>query len=110
MESPIKTRKPRTRKPVSAQIEALKKSVSVALRAAWHVEAIKARREKAVRKERGAFEKKLALQREALEAVKEAVEATLLSLPSAPITPEGVAEFVPVDSAVSEGLVEEIAV
>jgi len=110
MESPIKTRKPRTKKEVNPQIAALKKSVSTALKAAWHVEAIKARREKAVRKERGAFEKKLALQREALEAVKAAVEATLLSLPNASVTPEGVAEFVPVDSAVSEGLVEEIAV
>jgi hypothetical protein len=120
MESPIKTRKPRTRKPVSAQIETLKKTVSVALKAAWNVDMLRARREKAVRKERGTLEKKLVLQREALLAVKEAVEATLLSLEPvldttetssvAPITPEGMPEFVPVDSAVSEGLVEEVAV
>lgn len=141
MESPIKTRKPRTRKPVNAQIEALKKSVSVALKAAWHVEAIKARREKAVRKERGALEKKVEEQREALKAIKASVDAFLVALTpagqtqvetfagprsaldqafgpgstvvldsSAPITPEGVAEFVPVDSAVSEGLVEQVAV
>ncbi len=120
MESQIKTRKPRTRKPVSAQIETLKKTVSVALKAAWNVDMLRARREKAVRKERGALEKKLVLQREALLAVKEAVESTLLSLEPvldttetssvAPITPEGVAEFAPVDSAVSEGLVEQVAV
>lgn len=159
MESQIKTRKPRTRKPVNAQIEALKKSVSVALKAAWNVEAVKARREKAVRKERGTLEKKVEEQRKALKQIKDSVDAFLSALdsmpitprqvdpmkdhpelpmgqtpvetfagprsaldqafgpgstvalaPKAPITPDGVAEFAPVDSAVSEGLVEEVAV
>lgn len=118
MESPIKTRKPRTRKPVNAQIEALKKSVSVALRAAWHVEAVKARREKAVRKDRGALEKKVEEQRKALKQIKHAVDALLVELAlnapcrseEAPITPEGMPEFVPVDSAISEGLVEQVTV
>lgn len=111
MESPIKTRKPRTRKPVNAQIEALKKSVSVALKAAWNVEAVKARREKAVRRSRITLEAKVEEQRAALNAIKASVDAFLVALdPSAPVTPEGMAEFAPVDSAVSEGLVEEVAV
>ena len=96
---------------MNAQIEALKKSVSVALKAAWNVEAIKARREKAVRRSRITLEAKVEEQRAALNAIKASVDAFLVALaPEAPITPEGMAEFAPVDSAVSEGLVEEVAV
>jgi DNA-binding transcriptional regulator WhiA len=89
METLIKTRKPRTKKEVNPQIAALKKSVSAALKAAWNVEAVKARKEKAVRKERGTLEKKVQEQREALKAIKASVDAFLVALtPEAGITPE----------------------
>jgi hypothetical protein len=70
METLIKTRKARVRKETNPQITALKKSVSVALKAAWNVEAVKLRKEKAVRKERGTLEKKVEEQREALKAAE----------------------------------------
>jgi hypothetical protein len=80
METLIKTRKPRTKKEVNPQITALKKSVSVALKAAWNVEAVKLRKEKAVRRERGTLEKKVEEQREALKAIKASVDAFLVAL------------------------------
>ena len=87
METPIKTRKARVRKETNPQIAALKKSVSVALKAAWNVEAVKARKEKAVRRERGTLEKKVEEQREALKAIKATVDAFLVALtPEAGIT------------------------
>jgi hypothetical protein len=91
METLIKTRKPRVRKETNPQITALKKSVSVALKAAWNVEAVKLRKEKAVRRERGTLEKKVEEQREALKAIKASVDAFLVALTpdEAPvITPE----------------------
>jgi hypothetical protein len=89
METLIKTRKPRVRKETNPQIAALKKSVSVALKAAWNVEAVKLRKEKAVRKERGTLEKKVEEQREALKAIKASVDAFLVALtPEAAITPD----------------------
>ena len=90
METPIKTRKPRTKKEVNPQIAALKKSVSAALRAAWNVEAVKLRKEKAVRRERGTLEKKVEEQREALKAIKASVDAFLVALtPEAtPVIPQ----------------------
>lgn len=89
METPIKTRKARVRKETNPQIAALKKSVSVALKAAWNVEAVKLRKEKAVRRERGTLEKKVEEQREALKAIKATVDAFLVALtPEAGITPD----------------------
>ena len=55
---------------------ALKKSVSAALKAAWHVEQLRARIEKPKR-ERNTLAKKLEAQRAALEAVKATVEGLL---------------------------------
>jgi hypothetical protein len=90
METLIKTRKARVRKETNPQITALKKSVSVALKAAWNVEAVKLRKEKAVRRERGTLEKKVEEQREALKAIKATVDAFLVALtPEAAITPAG---------------------
>ena len=92
METPIKTRRARVRKETNPQIAALKKSVSVALKAAWNVEAVKLRKEKAVRRERGTLEKKVEEQREALKAIKASVDAFLVTLTPdevAPITPAG---------------------
>lgn len=90
METPIKTRKPRTKKEVNPQIAALKKSVSAALKAAWNVEAVKLRKEKAVRRERGTLERKVEEQREALLEIKTAVDAFLAAITPVPaITPEG---------------------
>ena len=87
METPIKTRKARVRKETNPQIAALKKSVSVALKAAWNVEAVKLRKEKAVRRERGTLEKKVEEQREALKAIKATVDAFLVALTPAPTDP-----------------------
>ena len=98
METLTKTRKARVRKETNPQITALKKSVSVALKAAWNVEAVKARKDKAVRKERGTLEKKVQEQREALKAIKASVDAFLVALTldapyhpeeATPITPRG---------------------
>jgi len=92
METLIKTRKARVRKETNPQITALKKSVSVALKAAWNVEAVKLRKEKAVRRERGTLEKKVEEQREALKAIKASVDAFLVALTpdeATPITPAG---------------------
>lgn len=58
---------------------ALKKSVSAALKAAWHVEQLRARIEKPKR-ERNTLAKKLELQRAALEQVKVTVEGLLEGL------------------------------
>jgi hypothetical protein len=89
METLIKTRKPRVRKETNPQITALKKSVSVALKAAWNVEAVKLRKEKAVRRERGTLEKKVEEQRDALKAIKASVDAFLVALTPVPVlTPE----------------------
>lgn len=80
METLVKTRKPRTRKEVNPQISALKKSVSAALKAAWMVESVRTRQEKAVRRSRVTLEKKVEEQREALKAIKAAVDAFLVEL------------------------------
>jgi hypothetical protein len=89
METLIKTRKARVRKETNPQITALKKSVSVALKAAWNVEAVKLRKEKAVRRERGTLEKKVEEQREALKAIKASVDAFLVALTPVPVlTPD----------------------
>lgn len=90
METLVKTRKPRTRKEVNPQISALKKSVSAALKAAWMVESVRTRQEKAVRRSRVTLEKKVEEQREALKAIKAAVDAFLDALDSMPITPSRV--------------------
>lgn len=58
---------------------ALKKSVSAALKAAWHVEQVRARVEKPKR-ERNTLAKKVEAQRAALEKVKATVEELLASL------------------------------
>jgi hypothetical protein len=102
METPIKTRKPRTKKEVNPQIAALKKSVSAALKAAWNVEAVKARKEKAVRRERGTLEKKVEEQREALKAIKASVDAFLVALTlDAPYHPEATPVITPEPQSVS---------
>jgi len=102
METPIKTRKPRAKKEVNPQIAALKKSVSAALRAAWNVEAVKARKEKAVRRERGTLEKKVEEQREALKAIKASVDAFLVALTlDAPYHPEAAPVITPEPQSVS---------
>jgi hypothetical protein len=106
METPIKTRKARVRKETNPQITALKKSVSVALKAAWNVEAVKLRKEKAVRRERGTLEKKVQEQREALKAIKASVDAFLVALtPEAVITPDEA----PVITPAGQTLVETFA-
>jgi len=79
-----KTRKPRTRKETTPEVAALKNAMTQALKAAWHVEAAKARREKAQRAERGTVERKLEAQRDALLAMRTAVDNAL-----AAITPVG---------------------
>lgn len=89
METLIKTRKARTKKETNPQIAALKKSVSAALKAAWNVEAVKLRKEKAVRRERGTLERKVEEQREALLEIKDAVDAFLAAITPVPaITPD----------------------
>ena len=97
METLIKVRKPRTRKETNPQISALKKSVSAALKAAWMVESVKTRQEKAVRRSRVTLEAKVEEQREALKAIKASVDAFLVALTldapyyteEAPVTPAG---------------------
>ena len=106
METLIKTRKARVRKETNPQITALKKSVSVALKAAWNVEAVRLRKEKAVRKERGTLEKKVQEQREALKAIKATVDAFLVALTPVPaITPDEA----PVITPAGQTLVETFA-
>lgn len=103
METLIKTRKARVRKETNPQIAALKKSVSVALKAAWNVEAVKARKEKAVRRERGTLEKKVEEQREALKAIKATVDAFLVALtPEAAITPDEATPITPAGQTLVE--------
>ena len=103
METLIKTRKARVRKETNPQIAALKKSVSVALKAAWNVEAVKLRNEKAVRRERGTLEKKVEEQREALKAIKATVDAFLVALtPEAGITPDEAPLITPETQSVLE--------
>ena len=105
METPIKTRKARVRKETNPQIAALKKSVSVALKAAWNVEAVKLRKEKAVRRERGTLEKKVEEQREALKAIKATVDAFLVALtPEASITPDEAPIITPEAQSIPEEL------
>ena len=83
---------------------ALKKSVSAALKAAWHVEQLRARIEKPKR-ERNTLAKKLELQRAALEQVKATVDAILVE-----ITPKAVVanKATPV-APVGQTLVETLA-
>lgn len=89
METLVKTRKPRTRKETNPQISALKKSVSAALKAAWMVESVKTRQEKAIRRSRITLEAKVEEQREALLKIKTAVDAFLDALTPVPaITPD----------------------
>lgn len=73
------TTRKRTKKTSAPEVVALKKSVSAALKAAWHVEQIRARIEKPKR-ERNTLAKKIELQRAALEEVKATVEGLLESL------------------------------
>lgn len=73
------TTRKRTRKAGTPEVVALKKSVSAALKAAWHVEQVRARVEKPKR-ERNTLAKKVEAQRAALEAVKATVEGLLESL------------------------------
>jgi len=96
METLIKTRKPRTRKETNPQISALTKSVSAALKAAWMVESVKARQEKAVRRSRVTLEAKVEEQREALKAIKASVDAFLVALTlDAPYHPEEATPITP---------------
>lgn len=105
METLIKTRKARVRKETNPQITALKKSVSVALKAAWNVEAVKLRKEKAVRRERGTLEKKVEEQREALKAIKASVDAFLVALTlDAPYHPEEAPLITPEAQSIPEEL------
>ena len=80
------TTRKRTRKAGAPETIALKKSVSAALKAAWHVEQLRARIEKPKR-ERNTLAKKLEAQRTALEAVKATVEGLLESLKPAQLDP-----------------------
>lgn len=106
METLVKTRKPRTRKEVNPQISALKKSVSAALKAAWMVESVRTRQEKAVRRSRVTLEKKVEEQRDALKAIKAAVDAFLVELTlQAPY----LAEEAPVITPAGKTLVETFA-
>ena len=73
------TTRKRTKKAGAPEVVALKKSVSAALKAAWHVEQLRARIEKPKR-ERNTLAKKLELQRAALEQVKATVEGLLEGL------------------------------
>jgi hypothetical protein len=73
------TTRKRTRKAGAPEVVALKKSVSAALKAAWHVEQLRARIEKPKR-ERNTLAKKVELQRAALEEVKATVESLLEGL------------------------------
>lgn len=73
------TTRKRTRKAGAPEVVALKKSVSAALKAAWHVEQVRARVEKPKR-ERNTLAKKVEAQRVALEKVKATVEELLASL------------------------------
>ena len=73
----------RTRSSGTPEIAALKKEVSMAVRAAWHAEAARARREKALRR-RDTVERKVAAQRAALERVRAAVDAALDAITQTP--------------------------
>jgi len=75
----------RTRSSGAPEIAALKKEVSIAVRAAWHAEAARARREKALR-QRDTVERRVAAQRAALERVRAAVDAALSVLDGRPLT------------------------
>jgi hypothetical protein len=78
----------RTRSSGTPEIAALKKEVSIAVRAAWHAEAARARREKALR-QRDTVERRVAAQRAALERVRAAVDAALGAITPTPgITPD----------------------
>lgn len=80
------TTRKRTKKASAPEVVALKKSVSAALKAAWHVEQLRARIEKPKR-ERNTLAKKLDLQRAALEEVKATVESLLEGLKPAQLDP-----------------------
>jgi len=83
-----KQRKPRTRKATSPEILNLKKSVSTALKAAWNVDVVRARREKQVLRERDTLQRKLEAQRVALKQVIAAVEAALAAITPEPASPQ----------------------
>ena len=83
-----KQRKPRTRKETSPEILNLKKSVSTALKAAWNVDVVRARREKQVLRERDTLQRKLEAQRVALKQVIAAVEAALAAITPEPASPQ----------------------
>ena len=103
METLIKTRKARVRKETNPQISALKKSVSAALKAAWMVESVKTRQEKAVRRSRVTLEAKVEEQREALKAIKASVDAFLVALtPEAGITPDEATPITPAGQTLVE--------
>lgn len=80
------TTRKRTRKAGAPEVVALKKSVSAALKAAWHVEQVRARVEKPKR-ERNTLAKKVEAQRAALEKVKATVEGLLASLKPVQVDP-----------------------
>jgi seryl-tRNA synthetase len=80
------TTRKRTRKAGAPEVVALKKSVSAALKAAWHVEQVRARVEKPKR-ERNTLAKKVEAQRAALEKVKATVEGLLASLQPVQVDP-----------------------
>ena len=83
-----KQRKPRTRKAASPEILNLKRSVSTALKAAWNVDVVRARREKQVLRERDTLQRKLEAQRVALKQVIAAVEAALAAITPEPASPQ----------------------
>jgi hypothetical protein len=76
------TTRKRTKKEGTPEVVALKKSVSAALKAAWHVDQVRARVEKPKR-ERNTLAKKVEAQRAALQKVKAAVEEMLGRLEAA---------------------------
>jgi hypothetical protein len=76
------TTRKRTKKEGAPEVVALKKSVSAALKAAWHVDQVRARVEKPKR-ERNTLAKKVEAQRAALQKVKAAVEEMLGRLDAA---------------------------
>lgn len=97
-----KQRKQRVRKQVAPEIGNLKRSLSAALKAAWHVEQIKARLEKPKR-ERNTLQRKLEAQRVALLALKAAADAALAAItPEAASPQEGTPVLTPEPQLVSE--------
>lgn len=100
-----KPKRQRVRKQVAPEISNLKKSLSTALKAAWHVEQIKARLEKPKR-ERNTLQRKLEEQREALKQVIAAADAALAAITPEPASPQEAAPLLTPESQ----LVPETAV